>query len=130
MPMDPKLNLNNTDGELLQDVTRYRNLVGIFLYLTLFRSDITYVVHRLSQFVSQSRIPHLHVVHHLLRYLKNHPGQRLIFPSSSSLQLKAFSDADWGGCLDTRRSVIGFCIFLGESLVSWIAKKQTTVSRS
>ena len=44
--------------------------------------------------------------------------------------VSAFSDADWAGCPDTRRSTSGFCVFLGESLVSWSSKRQPTVSRS
>ncbi|XP_068661006.1 uncharacterized protein [Aristolochia californica] len=47
-----------------------------------------------------------------------------------TVKLRAFSYADWGSCLDFRRSTMGFCIFIGNSLVSWKAKKQTTVSRS
>ena len=55
----------------------------------------------------------------------------LWFPkSSSSLVLKAFSDADWAGCPWDRRSTGGFCIFLGPSIISWSAKKQHTVARS
>ena len=66
----------------------------------------------------------------VLRYLKGSPGRGLFFPRDTSLQLFGFSDADWGGCPDTRRSISGFCFFLGSSLVSWKAKKQQTVSRS
>ncbi|XP_031249394.1 uncharacterized protein LOC116107227 [Pistacia vera] len=130
VPMDPKLRLTATEGELLSDITHYRRLVGKLLYLTLSRPDITFAVHKLTQFLAQPHLPHLKAMHHLLRYLKNSPGQGLLFSSHSSLQLKAFSDSDWGSCPNSRRSVTSFCIFIGDSLVSWKAKKQTTVSRS
>ncbi|XP_052181063.1 uncharacterized mitochondrial protein AtMg00810-like [Diospyros lotus] len=130
LPMVHNLKLSMHDGELLEDPSIYRRLIGQLLYLTISRPDITFTVHKLSQFVSHPRKPHLDVVHHLLQYLKSTPGQGLSFLASSSLQLRAFSDVDLGSCLDTRRSVTGFCVFLGDSLVSWKSKKQTTMSRS
>ncbi|XP_022899321.1 uncharacterized protein LOC111412620 [Olea europaea var. sylvestris] len=130
LPMDPKLKLSSYEGDLIVDASMYRKLTGRLLYLTISRPDITFAVHKLSQFVSQPRQPHLDAAHHLLQYIKASPGQGILFSAQSSLQLRAFADADWGSCLDTRKSVAGFCVFLGDSLISWKAKKQTTVSRS
>ncbi|XP_019434682.1 PREDICTED: uncharacterized protein LOC109341272 [Lupinus angustifolius] len=66
----------------------------------------------------------------VLRYIKGSPGQGLYYPNSSILQLKAFSDADWAACMDSRRSTTGCCVFLGDSLVSWKAKKHNTMAKS
>lgn len=69
VPMDPKLKLNGHDGDLLLDPSQYKRLIGRLLYLTLSRLDITFAVHKLSQYMSKPRSPHLSAAHYLLRYI-------------------------------------------------------------
>ena len=71
--MDPKVPLSADEGDLLTDISQYRHLIGCLLYLTLSRPDITFVVHKLSQFLAKPRMPHLKAIRHLLRYLKSIP---------------------------------------------------------
>lgn len=64
----------------------------------------------------------------ILKYVKGNPGQGFLFPSINNLSLEAFCDSDWGGCRATRRSVTGYCVFLGNSLISWKSEKRMNVS--
>ncbi|XP_019438955.1 PREDICTED: uncharacterized protein LOC109344656 [Lupinus angustifolius] len=66
----------------------------------------------------------------VLRCIKGTPVLELFFPISYTIQLKAYNDSDWAAYPDTRRSITGFCICLGNSLVSWKSKKQRTASIS
>ena len=92
--MDPTLHLTKDLGTPLADAKVYRELIGGLLYLTITRPDITFLVHQLSQFLSAPTDTHLQAAQKVLRYLKNNPGQGLMYSASSELCLNAFTDAD------------------------------------
>ncbi|CAM9001867.1 unnamed protein product [Rhodiola kirilowii] len=101
-PMELNVHLRPTDGEPLEDPTRYRHLVGSLVYLGVTRPDISYPVHILSQFVSAPTQLHYSHLLRVLRYLRGTVTRRLFFPRSSSLHLQAYSDATWASDLSDR----------------------------
>ncbi|XP_019190296.1 PREDICTED: uncharacterized protein LOC109184713 [Ipomoea nil] len=126
----PNQQLTHNDDVLLKDVSFYRRLVGRLLYLTTTRPDIGFAVQQVSQFIDAPTEKHMAAAHRVLRYLKAAPGKGISYSSNSALQLQVFSDSDWAACYDSRKSITGYCVFLGESLISWKFKKQPTISRS
>ena len=76
------------------------------------------------------REPHLALIKRILRYVKGSLSAGLHIGTGPVDKLIANSDADWAGYPDSCRSTSGFCVFLGDNLVSWSSKRQTTVSRS
>ncbi|XP_028181540.1 uncharacterized protein LOC114368492 [Glycine soja] len=129
-PMDSSLQLHNDSSGFLDDPLSYRRLVGRLVYLTSTRPDIAFATQQLSQFMSKPTKAHHAAAVRVLRYLKGCSGKCLFFPRTCSPHILGFSDADWATCIDSRRSITGYCFFIGNSLVSWKTKKQTTVSRS
>jgi hypothetical protein len=123
--------LSAYEGEVLgsNDATNYRSIVGGLQYLTLTRPDLAFSVNKMCQFLHSPTTVHLTTVKRILRYLRGtlDMGLQIV---KSSMFVSGFSDADWTGCIDDRRSTGGFVIFLGSNLLSWSARKQPTVSRS
>jgi hypothetical protein len=76
------------------------------------------------------REPHLTALKRILRYLRGSLDYDLLLRPSSTSELVVYTDADWAGCPDTRRSTSSYAVFLGGNLVSWAAKRQPIVSRS
>jgi hypothetical protein len=131
-PLSSSERISAYEGSRLEeeDSTNYRSVVGALQYLTMTRPDISYAVNKVCQFLHAPTTVHWNAVKRILRYIKGTPTVGLTFSKSKSALVSAFSDADWAGCIDDRRSTGGFAVFVGPNLVSWSAKKQATVSRS
>ncbi|GJY48457.1 putative RNA-directed DNA polymerase [Tanacetum coccineum] len=131
LPENTILSCDETENDkYLSDFTTYQKLVGKLIYLTNTRPDISYDVHCLSQHMHSPLQSHFKDALRVLRYLKGSPGCGVQFYKNQDLKLKAYANADWAKCPKTRKSVTGFCVFLGKTLVSWKSKKQATISKS
>ncbi|XP_026398898.1 uncharacterized protein LOC113294737 [Papaver somniferum] len=129
-PLEVNVKYNHMDGEILSNPTLYRRLVGSLNYLTIIRHDISHAVHIVSHFMSAPRSTHYVIVLRILRYIKGTLYQGFHFPSTSNVTVRAYNDSDWDGDVTDRHSTTRYCMFLGNSLISWRSKKQSVVSRS
>jgi hypothetical protein len=129
-PIDTKPKLAASCGQPFSDPFLYRSLAGALQYITLTRPEISYAVQQICLHMHDPRDSHFQLIKRILRYLKGTIDLGLVLHSTSSHQMVAYSDADWAGCPDTRRFTSGFCVYLGDNLVSWSSRRQPTVSRS
>ncbi|XP_021321359.1 uncharacterized protein LOC110437291 [Sorghum bicolor] len=130
-PVDTQGKLSEVEGTQVTDPTAYRSLAGALQYLIFTRPDITYAVQQICLHMHDPREPHLVALKRILRYLRGSVDFGLLLHRrSSSTELVVYTDADWTGCPDTRRSTSGYAVFLGDNLVSWSSKRQPVVSRS
>jgi histone deacetylase 1/2 len=131
-PMSYTDKLSRDLGEPLssEDAFKYRSLVGGLQYLTLTQPDLSFAVNKVCQYLSLTTSVHYEAVKRILRYIKGTVSTGLRLRKASSSVLNIFTDADWAGCSDDRRSTGGFAIYLGPNLISWSSRKQPTVSRS
>ncbi|XP_070006975.1 putative mitochondrial protein AtMg00240 [Nicotiana tabacum] len=125
LPLDPNEKLRAKEGASLP-----RKLVGKLNFLTNTRLDLAFSVQNLSQFMQEHREPHLKVVFHSLRYLKSDPTLGIFLSNDSDCSLKGYCDSNWATCADSRRSVTGYIVLLGNSPICWKSKKQEIVSLS
>ena len=124
-PMSSTDKITAVDGELLSsaDATEYRSIVGGLQYLTITRPDISYAVNRVCQYLQTPRDTHWSAVKRILRYVRLTVSHGLHIRPNPFGVLSAYSDADWAGSPDDRRSTGGYAVFFGSSLIAWSARK-------
>ncbi|XP_056687859.1 uncharacterized mitochondrial protein AtMg00810-like [Spinacia oleracea] len=129
-PVDTKSKLSASVDEPYGDLTKYRQLAGALQYLTFTRPDISYAVQQVCLYMNDPRNAHMAALKRVLRYINGSIHFGLHLYKSNVESLISYTDADWGGCPDTRRSTSGYCVFLGDNLISWSSKRRPTLSRS
>ncbi|GJW74309.1 retrovirus-related pol polyprotein from transposon TNT 1-94 [Tanacetum coccineum] len=112
------------------DVHLYRYMIGSLMYLIASRPDIVFVVCACARFPVTPKTSHLLAVKRTFRYLKGKPTLGLWYSMDSLFKLVAYTDSDYIGATQDRKSTTGGCQFLGNMLISWQCKKQTVVVTS
>nr|GEX89835.1 ribonuclease H-like domain-containing protein [Tanacetum cinerariifolium] len=120
------------DGVSVQDHTLYRSLAGgeRLQYLTFTRPDLSYAVQRVCLYMHDLREPPFATLKRILRYVQGTLELGLHLYAFATTSLVWYIDADWAGCPSTHMSTSGYCVFLGDNLLSWSGKQQHTISRS
>ncbi|GJU81875.1 uncharacterized mitochondrial protein-like protein [Tanacetum coccineum] len=119
------------DGDVADvDEHLYRSMIGSLMYLTASRSDIMFAACTCARFQVSPKTSHLLAIKRIFRYLKGKPSLRLWYLKDSPLELVAYTDSDYAGATQDRKSTIRICQFLGNKLISWQCKRQTIVATS
>ncbi|XP_057808439.1 uncharacterized mitochondrial protein AtMg00810-like [Salvia miltiorrhiza] len=118
-----------TEGKSVSS-TKYKEIIGSLLYLTASRPDIAFAVGVCARYQSDPKEPHMDAAKRILRYLKGTPDIGLWYPADENFKLSGYSVSDFAGCKIDRKSTSGTCQFLGDKLISWFSKKQTSVATS
>ena len=131
-PIDPcvKLEVASDDSNLV-DVQKYQSAIGSLLYLsTKTRPDIAFAVNKLARFCSKPTDVHWLAVKRIMRYLKGTSAHGLLYSRNNSSECVGFSDADWAGDVNDRKSTTGYTFQIGGASVSWNSSKQSCVALS
>jgi hypothetical protein len=128
--LEQNVKLSADEGDLVEDTTMYRRIMGSLIYMTITRLDSSYALGVVSQFMQTPRKPHLDAVRHILRYIKHILQCGIFYEAKSQLQVHRYTDADWANNVSDRRSTSGFMFSFGSGVVSWNSKKQPTVALS
>ena len=94
------------------------------------RLDISFSVNKLSQFLQSPNVNHWNACKRVLRYLKGTNTYSLLFKPITRMALTGFADAHYVNCIDHKRSITWYAIYLGENLMAWCARKQKEVAKS
>jgi hypothetical protein len=108
----------------------YREIIGSLMYLMVgTRPDIAFIVSKLSQYIKSPKSRHWNAVMWLMRYLASTSKTGIRFRDTYQ-DLLVYCDADWGGDMDTRRSMTGYVCQMSGGPISWAARRQGIVASS
>jgi hypothetical protein len=129
-PMSTSVKISSDLAGKPVDPSLYRSMIGSLLYLTASRPDIFFSVGVCARFQANPKESHLTAVKHIIRYVNDTLLYGIWYSIETNLVVKGYSDADWAGNVDDRKSTSGGCFYVGNNLVAWMSKKQASISLS
>ncbi|XP_050915500.1 secreted RxLR effector protein 161-like [Lathyrus oleraceus] len=131
--VEPRMQLSKNEDEQDVDPTQYRRLIGSLRYLCNTRPDLAFSVNIVSRFIGRPKVSHLEVVKRILRYIKGSVGYVILFPAAGTRKnynLLGFTDSNWCGDKDHRKSIVGYIFTFGVTPILWCSKMEPVVSLS
>jgi hypothetical protein len=129
-PAAENVKLSAHSNQIPANKEQYQRLVGRLMYLAHTRPDLAYLLSVVSRYMHSPSEEHMKAIMRILQYLKSSPGKGIMFTKGDTLNIEGYTDADWAGSIDDRRSTAGYLTFVGGNLVTWRSKKQGVVARS
>ncbi|CAJ2641499.1 unnamed protein product [Trifolium pratense] len=129
-PIVPGCKLSKDENGKQVDATKYKQIVGCLMYLLASRPDLAFSVCLIARYMDKPTDMHLTAAKRILRYLKGIMSLGILYKRGSELQLQGWTDSDYAGDIDDRRSTSGYVFKLGSSAISWSSKKQPIVTLS
>ena len=129
-PIVPGCKLVKDEGGVKVVKTYYKQVVGSLMYLTAIRPDLMFVVSIISRYMENPTELHLHAAKRVLWYLRRTIDFRIFYRKGGDDELVAYTDSDYAGDLEDRKSTLGYVFLLSSGAISWPSKKQPVVSLS
>jgi hypothetical protein len=129
-PIVPGVKLNKDDQGVQVDESYYKQIVGSLMYLTTTRPDMMFSVSLISRFMSRPTELHLQAAKRILRYLQGTTNFGILYKRDGMDELRAFTDSDYAGDVEDRKSTSGYVFLMSSGAVSWLSKKQPIVTLS
>lgn len=129
-PIECGTKLSKNDECKKVNPTLFNSLVGSLRYLTCTRPNILFGVGLINRYMETPTMTHMKTTKRILRYIKGTLDYGLVYSSSNEFKLVGYSDSDWGGDNDDRKSTTRYVFYLGDTAFTWSSKKQSIVALS
>ena len=129
-PTVPGVKIDKDDTGVTVNSSMFKQLVGSLIYLTTTRPDLMYAVSVVSRYMAKPTEMHLMAAKRILRYVQGTMCFGIFYQRSGNQELVGYTDSDYAGCIDDRKSTSGYAFILSNAAVAWSSRKQPIVTLS